>query len=172
MSDLAWGEAEDPEVLGGIEPEEAGAAEPAELDVPVHVDPIVVRGLLQTFVGGGLGWVVGDPDVPGHWRFTERELDDLTPPLCRYINGRPRLREAVIRGDQLAIVTVLAGYVGRNISDGQQAARNREDSDNGDFGREDPRGAGGPAWHPAGAGPATNGPAGRGDGLADGGPAG
>lgn len=96
-------------------------------DEPVpEVDEAVVRGLLRS-LGGGASFALGDADVPDHWRFTDRELDDLTPPLTRIINRRPKLRRAVLRGDEMTVAVVLAGYAGRNVA----AARTAQEVRNG-----------------------------------------
>ncbi|MGH9042681.1 MAG: hypothetical protein ACRDZ3_20895 [Acidimicrobiia bacterium] len=98
-----------------------------EESVP-QVDETVVRSMLRA-VGGGLGYGLGDEDVPDHWRFTEGELDDLTPPLTRVINRNAKLRRAVIRGDEMAVGVVVAGYVGRNVNEGYKAGRARRERD-------------------------------------------
>jgi hypothetical protein len=91
-----------------------------------HVDEHLVEGLLRS-LGGGLGYVAGDPDVANHWRFTEQELRDVVPPLTRIINRRPQLRRAVARGDEMAVAIVLAGYAGRNVAAGQAAKEVRRE---------------------------------------------
>lgn len=97
-----------------------------ELEEPPQVDESVVRGLLKG-IGGALGHVVGDDDVADHWRFTERELDDLTPPLTRIVNRNSRLRRAVIKGDTLTVAIVLAGYAGRNVDLARAARKERDE---------------------------------------------
>src|SRR5438270_806139 len=89
-------------------------AKAATEEAPV-VDADKVRRLLRG-VGGALGFVIGDDDVPNHWHFTDAELDDLVPPLTDLINRRVELRRAVARGDELTIALVLARYAGRNVN--------------------------------------------------------
>lgn len=103
------------------------------IDVP-EVDENTVKGLLA-LIGSGASVLVADPDVPDQWSFTERELSDLAPPLTRIINRRPKLRQAVARGDEAAVVLVLAGYGGRNLAAGATARRARE-GENGEQPRE------------------------------------
>lgn len=95
--------------------------EPAPL-----VDERQVRGLCKS-LSGVLSALVGDPDVDRHWRFTDDELDELVPPLTRYINRTPRLLVAVEKGNELEIALVLAGWAGRNITDGQRAREVRRE---------------------------------------------
>lgn len=97
-------------------------------DVSPEVPEPVVRGILSA-MGVVLAQVLEDPDVVDHWRFTSRELDDLTPPVARIINRRPQLRRAVQAGDEITVAIQLAGYVGRNVADGARAraARNEEE---------------------------------------------
>lgn len=138
-----------------------------ELEEAPPVDELVVRTLLASM--GGMAHVAfGDEDVPEHWEFTDRELDQLTPPLTRWINRQPRLRRAVAHGDELAVGLALAGYAGRNITAGQQARAFRdEEGTDGYVDRQAPR-APGPAAPPAGGadgwwgGPADGGPDGAG----------
>lgn len=115
-----------------VEPSSAdgspGAVPPdveAEVVNAPQVDEAVVRTLLKAF-SGVTSYAVGRDDVVDHWKFTNQELDDLTPPLTRYINRRPKLRAAVARGDEAAIGMVLASYTGRNIAAGQTARKAEE----------------------------------------------
>jgi hypothetical protein len=99
----------------------------AEELVP-QVDESVVRMSLQAF-GGLLSYPLADDDVVDHWRFTERELDDLTPPLTRIVNRNAKLRRAVIRGDEMAVAVAFGGYVGRNMTEGHKARKVRRERD-------------------------------------------
>lgn len=101
-------------------------SELVELDEPAHVDESVVRGLLKG-IGGALGHVVGDEDVGDHWRFTERELDDLTPPVTRIVNRNSGLRRAVMKGDSITVAITLAGYAGRNVDLARAARKERDE---------------------------------------------
>lgn len=119
-----------------------------DLDLAPEVDELVVRTLLSS-MGGMLHVAIGDEDVPEHWEFTPRELDQLTPPLTRWVNRQPRLRKAVAHGDELAVGVALASYAGRNITAAQQARAARDEEGNdAHVDREAP----GPAG-PAGAAP-------------------
>lgn len=104
--------------VGPPAPPEVGDVPDAGLElaesVP-QVDESMVRALVQG-LGGALGYAAGDPDVPNHWRFTDQELGDLVPPLTRIVNRHAHLRRAVIRGDEMALGLVLAGYAGRNLA--------------------------------------------------------
>lgn len=140
VADLAIGDPEAPEV----DPEEAQAQAydladdlDAGADVPM-VDEAVVRGLLAA-AGGLVAMAAAPEEAPEVWTFTERELDDLTPPVTRIVNRRPQLRRAVMHGDEVAVAMVLAGYVGRNAADLSAVRALREEvGDDGDEQREDP----------------------------------
>jgi hypothetical protein len=95
---------------------------------PAPIDEAVVRRVLRS-TGGVLSFVIGDEDVPDHWRFTDAELEDLVPPLTAYIRRQPRLARMVARGDEAAIGLALMGYVSRNIELGREAKKAREDDD-------------------------------------------
>jgi hypothetical protein len=129
---LEVGEPGEPELA---QPSPDGAADygaGAELvdDAP-QVPDAVVRGILAA-LGSVASTVAAPDDVPDAWRFTPRELDDLTPPLARVVNARPALRRAVQRGDSMTVAVHLAGYVGRNVTTLRKAASERE-PDPGDF---------------------------------------
>jgi hypothetical protein len=100
-----------------------------------------VRGLLAGF-GNVLSTAAGDADVPDHWRFTDQELDDLTPPITRIVNRRPQLRRAIEHGDEVTVALHLAAYAGRNVDLARAAKEARSD----DIDREagGPQGAPGP----------------------------
>lgn len=115
-----------------------------------------VRALLKG-LGGAAGYVLRHPDVPDLWRFTDRELGDLTPPLTRICNRpeRARLRAAVIRGDEISVALTLAGYAGRNTDDLRRARKAAHDDEQRETGGAE--GPGGPAdrglvgdWQPRG----------------------
>jgi hypothetical protein len=127
-----------PEFSAAIGPPPASQSAPDDLDgpPPVFEDPPalettpevpepVVRGMLAS-AGTILGISpLADPDVPEHWKFTERELDDLTPPLTRIVNARPQLRAAAARGDELTVLVQLLGYGGRNVLAAHEARKTR-----------------------------------------------
>jgi hypothetical protein len=98
-------------------------------DVAPEVDPSIVRGLLASMGTLVANSRLADDDVEDHWRFTDRELDDLTPPLTRIVNRRPKLRRAIQHGDEMTVAVQLAGYVGRNLEDRRQAKEYRADDD-------------------------------------------
>lgn len=127
VADLSIGAPGTPETeaIPGALADELGEDDLLLEDAP-HVDEALVEGLLRS-LGGGLEYVAGDPDVPEHWRFTDRELRDVVPPLTRIINRRPQLRRAVARGDEMAVAIVLAGYAGRNVAAGQAAKEVRRE---------------------------------------------
>jgi hypothetical protein len=116
------------------------------------VAPEVVRGIVSTLGKVASRSRLADIDVDDHWEFTDRELDDLTPPLTRIVNRRPALKRAVMHGDEAIVAVALAGYLGRNFADAREAKEARDDDD---FDRE----AGEPA---RGADPAGSGADGRG----------
>jgi hypothetical protein len=94
-------------------------------EIPAELEEGMVRGVLKAM--GSAGNAIGhDEDVPNQWKFTDAELDGLTPPLTRYINRIPKLREAVVKGDQLTIAMYLGGYLGRNFEDGRKAKKARK----------------------------------------------
>jgi hypothetical protein len=127
----------EPFVLEIGEPGEPSLADPApegaddgygytaETDDAPQVPEPVVRGILAA-LGSVASTVAAPDDLPDAWRFTPRELDDLTPPLARVVNARPALRRAVQRGDSMTVAVHLAGYVGRNVQDLRKAANDRE----------------------------------------------
>ena len=134
---------------------------------PPQVDEWMVRGLVRSLIGRVLKIVLGVPDcmcpvcqraravdlVGPHdagdlWEFTDRELDELVPPLTRIINRRPALRAAVIRGDEATVGVVLASYLGRNFADRRRVRRVRDELTGQVQGGEGP--AGQPAAGPAG----------------------
>jgi hypothetical protein len=132
VADLTVGAPPIPEV----KPRAADHGEPAadvEELVP-QVDASVVRTTLRA-LGGGLSFSIGDEDVPDHWRFTDRELNELAGtseepgPLTRIINRNAKLRRAVIRGDEMAVAVAFGGYVGRNVSEASKARRVRRERD-------------------------------------------
>lgn len=129
-ADLTIGPPGRPEVRGDAGGEDPAAVTLVEPGYAPQVDPTVIRGLLVT-LGGGVGYVAGDDDVPEHWHFTEQELDQLAGrpgapgALTRWVNRQPRLVAAAERGDELLILTTLAGYTGRNVVAGRLAARRR-----------------------------------------------
>lgn len=166
--DLSVGPAPRPEVAAAPEPERVGPDDVFVEDLAdeaPHVDESVVRALLRS-LSGGVAYAAGDPDVPDHWRFSDRELADLTPPLTRIVNRRPQLRRAVARGDEAAVAMTLAGYVGRNYTAGRKAQEARREDEYGEADGASVRA------HPS-AGIGTVGPWGHGgngsrDGAADG----
>ncbi len=124
------------------------------------VNESLVRGLLKG-VGSAANTTIGRDDVEDHWKFDDDELDQLTPPLTRIINKRPKLRQAIARGDEAIIAMVLANYTGRNIA-AARGAQIAEEKRNARLSAEDQRTSGGvPA---EGFGSNQNQPAGRQDG--------
>ena len=121
-----------------------------EESVP-QVDESVVRVSLQA-LGGLLSYPLSDDDVVDHWRFTDRELNDLTPPLTRIVNRNARLRRAVIRGDEVAVAVAFGGYVGRNMTEGHKARKVRRERDGEAEAAEGNARAGGPGVAPGGLG--------------------
>lgn len=136
-------------------------AEPVEAELVPEVDETVVRALLKG-LGHAASAVGADEDVPDQWKFTDAELDSVTPPLTRIINRRPKWRAAVARGDEAVVVLVLASYGGRNVADGRRAKEARENDGQ-------PTEADGAAGHaraaPGGTGQGYAGGNGRGPGL-------
>lgn len=124
--------------LGGSTPEPA-PSEPAP--VAADIPEPVIRALLAS-AGGLLAMSpLADADVAGNWRFTETELDDLTPPLTRIANRRPAIQHALARGDELTVAIQLLGYTGRNVADAAAARHARqllEDPQDDFFGNENP----------------------------------
>jgi hypothetical protein len=104
-----------------------------------EVQEAAVRRVLK-LIGNGAHGAFGDDLIEEHWCFTDRELDDLTPPVTAIINRRPKLRAAMARSDEAAVAIVMAGYLGRNIDDGRMAKEIRDGK------------------RPGEAGPVTNGP--------------
>lgn len=133
IADLTVGPPTPPQVGVDVGDAEAYELDDVGVDVP-HVDEAMVRALVAG-MGNAANYVAGDDDVPELWRFTDRELDDLIPPLTRIINRRPALRQAVIRGDEMAVAIVLAGYAGRNYADLKAAQEARGENVTGEAGR-------------------------------------
>lgn len=93
--------------------------EPADLaELVPTVDEGTVRGILA-----GLGNVasVVDRAAPGLWKFTDDELNQLAPPICRLANRNPTLRRALLHGDFVVIAMGLSGYVVRNVATRKEA---------------------------------------------------
>lgn len=107
-------------------------AQIVELEDAPQVDENGVRILVKG-IGGALGQFLGDDDVADHWRFTDKELDDLVPPLTRIVNRNNRLRRAVLKGDSITVAVHMAGYAGRNV-DLARAARKERDERQGQAG--------------------------------------
>lgn len=170
VADLTVG----PPPAPSVRPQEPapGPLDGAALEEAVpQVDESAVRLCLQA-LGGLLAWDVlplADEDVAGHWRFTEQELNDLTPPLTRIVNRNVRLRRAVIQGDQMAIAVAFGGYVGRNMTDGSRARKVRRERDGEVEVAEGDVGAGGPGVAPGSGGWGTGAGHGSGDDDAAGG---
>lgn len=115
--------------------------EPAPVQPAPEIPEPVIRALLAS--AGGLVAMspLADPDVAGNWRFTDTELDDLTPPLTRIANRRPAIQQALARGDELTVAIQLLGYTGRNVADAAAARHARqllEEQPNDNFGNENP----------------------------------
>lgn len=166
-ADLSIGPPPEPEVsTAGVDPDAPppqwsdDVLEPGMVEEHPDVPEPVVRGILSTFGALLAMSPLADPDVDEHWHFTERELDDLTPPLTRIVNARPTLRAAAARGDEVTVAVQLAGYAGRNVIAGGLARRSRsnqpEEWERGNVERE----AGGApaADRPSGDGPGVDGP--------------
>lgn len=113
MSDLIVGAPPlpelDPETM--VEPPGAEADTGDDPEVP----EAAVRAALAA-AGGLVGHFAGDKRVPGHWRFSADELDDLTPPVTRMVNANPMLRRVVGRADALTAGMVLIRYITRNLA--------------------------------------------------------
>jgi hypothetical protein len=123
---LGFAAQETPEVNTEAPPEGEGWLPPSTPDDAPPVAEVVVRGLLAG-IGAAASTLAAPPELPEAWRFTARELDDLTPPLTRIINARPALRRAVHRGDHLSVAIQLAAYAGRNVNDLRQLRGGEED---------------------------------------------
>lgn len=95
-----------------------------EAPVPDVSEP-QVRGILR-LIGSGTHIAFGHPAIDEHWRFTDEELDQLTPPVTAWINRNPRLRAAAQHGDAATIAVALAMYMSRNISISREVAAEEE----------------------------------------------
>jgi len=102
----------------------------ADVDATTAAPMVTEDAVREVLAGAGktIGNFAGDPDVDGHWHFTDDELAALVPPLTRVVNRTPRLRTAVAKGEGLLVVLNLAGYVGRNVDDGRVAKKERRDN--------------------------------------------
>lgn len=80
-----------------------------------EVDESVIRTMLKS-LSNVASFTIGNDEIENHWRFTDREIDDISPPLTRMINRRPAARAAVVRGDEASVALVLASYTGRNLT--------------------------------------------------------
>jgi len=121
--ELGIGAPGEPEVdLEGVDLEEHLGAddEPDAELVAVEVSELTVRAALAA-VGGLMGFALGDRRIPDHWRFTDSELDDLTPPVTRIVNRNPRLARYVAHADAAAAGLVIVRYALRNFDLAKQA---------------------------------------------------
>lgn len=129
------------------------AAEDELVDEVPWVTPSDVAELLE-LAGDGLNMVVGDEDVPDHWKFTEREKTRLAPPLAEYINRHPRLARLAAHAETASVAVVLIRYTIRNVNAGRMAAQSRELREERDVPQEQPseadRGDGTPPGPPPG----------------------
>lgn len=123
-ADLTIGPPPTPEVSAESAPHGEAFSSEELIEAP-HVDEAVVRTMLRS-VGGVAHATAGRDDVKDHWQFTDREIDDLAPPLTRYINRRPKMRAAVARSDEASIALVLTGYTTRNFAAGRAAKKAEE----------------------------------------------
>jgi hypothetical protein len=98
-----------------------------ELPVPA-LDEAQVRRFLSG-IGSALSFAVGDPDVPRHWQFADDELNELAPTLCAIANRRPELARAIHRSDHFVVAMTMARYLGRNVSAGRAAKKERENDE-------------------------------------------
>ncbi len=122
-----------PAVNTAPDDETTGPADTWADDEAPQVSPDTVRAVLLA-IGAGVSVIAADEDVPEQWRFTPRELEDLTPPVTNIINSRPALRRAVAKGDYAVVAMHLAGYMGRNLGDGRRAKENRGEDLTGETG--------------------------------------
>lgn len=107
--------------------------EPAD-DQPVDLAeeiPTVDEGTVRSILAG-LGnmaslidRVEGADDL---WRFTDAELDQLTPPITRLANRNATLRRALLHGDYIVIAMGLSQYAVRNVSTRKEATRAQQRS--------------------------------------------
>lgn len=103
----------------------------AELDEPVPVvDVDQVRRFLAG-LGSAVGFAIGNPKVPDHWKFDDSELDTLAPALVAIANRRPELARAIERSDHLVVAATMARYLGRNVQAGRRARRDEGDDEDG-----------------------------------------
>lgn len=135
MSDFAFGAVPPPEVDRDlIEPDEVlapGEAPPlrgdGDPDAP-DASEAQVRAMLAG-LGGIVSFGIGNREIEGHWRFTEDELRDMTPPLTRMVNASPRLKAIVARSDMIAFALVLTRYGLRNVDEQRKWARDHPDTE-------------------------------------------
>lgn len=117
-----------------------------------------VRAMLAG-LGGIVSFAIGNREIEGHWRFTEDELADMTPPLTRMVNASPRLKAIVARSDMIAFALVLTRYGLRNADEQRKWARDHPNPDDplqpAAGGAGLPGGPQAAAGHPTGAGHAA-----------------
>ena len=118
-----------------IDLDDLGQLPPGDvLDLDEGPVPVLDEAQVRRFLSGlsaTVGFAIGHPDVPDHWRFTPAELDDLAPALTAVAARRPELARAIERSDHLVVAATLARYVGRNVSAGRAARRAEEADDDG-----------------------------------------
>jgi hypothetical protein len=87
-------------------------------EIPPDVDVGTVRSILAGL--GNVGSMV-DRAAPNLWRFTDSELDQLAPPICRLANRNETLRRALLHGDFVVIAMGLSTYAVRNVTARKEA---------------------------------------------------
>jgi hypothetical protein len=103
----------------------------AEASEPVSTVPDVDESQVRTvlsMIGTGVHITFGHPAIDEHWRFTDPELDQLTPPITSYVNRSARLRAAVQRGDAISVALTLGLYTSRNLRISREIAEDEEAS--------------------------------------------
>ena len=105
-------------------PEAADGAGPAEADSPslpplgeAEVDLVEVAEIAEALrvIGETAHAAAGHPEIPDHWAFTDREIDQLAPPVTALVNRHAGARALAQRSPELAVTLVLGRWTVRNV---------------------------------------------------------
>lgn len=118
MTDISVGAPLPPEIDAATLPTPEAAADapgaPEVEEVAPEVSEQMVRAALAA-AGHLVSMPLANEHIPGHWRFSDEELDNAAPPLTRIVNRSPTLRAIAGYGDPMLLGLELVKFVTRNI---------------------------------------------------------